>query len=295
METRLWGHHTARHSRHGILAAMTGSQPPAHRLQHAVLLGGGSAQDPLAIAHGVASKALVPIHGHAMAWYVLQALRAAGLDHIVYLGPTTPEVAALVDVVLPDAGSILGNLEAGLSHAPKTGRVLISTTDVPLLGQAALDDLLGRAGRELASAALIYPVVHDHDAERDFPGGKRTYVRLRDGRFTGGNLFILEPSLVGRFMPQLRVMVKNRKNPLALARTVGFGTLWGLLTGSLTVAALERRVSEILGLEARALITPFAEIGFDVDKAADLALVSAKLSAKLSAQASAEASAGGGS
>ena len=71
-------------------------------------------------------------------------------------------------------------------------------------------------------------------------------------------------------MPRLRQVIQNRKNPLALAGLIGLGALVKFVLGVITIRELEERVSRILGVTARALITNHAEIGFDVDKPEDL-------------------------
>jgi molybdopterin-guanine dinucleotide biosynthesis protein A len=246
---------------------------------NAVVLGGGKTGDPFPAGFGVPVKALIPIADRPMAWYVLRALRESGkVDRIVYIGPTTPALEPLIDVNVPDAGGMLENLEAGLARLQakdvrSDGRVLLATADVPLLTANAVRDLFERD----PGAALVYPVVPEGAAERQFPGGKRTYARVLEGRFTGGNLFVLEPGLVGQFMPRLRQVIANRKNPVALAGVIGLGTLFKLLLGRLSIPDLEARVSHILGVPARALITEAAEIGFDVDKPEDLELVRARI------------------
>ena len=244
---------------------------------NAVVLGGGKAGDPFPEAFGVPVKALIPILERPMAWYVLRALRESGkVDRIVYVGPVTPDLEPLIDANLPDAGGMLENLEAGLQRLAQKdlrsdGRVLVATADVPLLTPQAVRDLFERD----PGAALVYPVVPQRAAEARFPGGKRTYARVAEGRFTGGNLFVLEPGLVGQFMPRLRGVIANRKNPLALAGLIGLGTFCKFVLGRLTIPELEARVSQILGVPARALVTEAAEIGFDVDKPEDLELVRA--------------------
>ncbi|MCH1927236.1 hypothetical protein L6232_20735, partial [Shewanella sp. C31] len=65
-------------------------------------------------------------------------------------------------------------------------------------------------------------------------------------------------------------VVALRKRPLALARMIGLDVLLKLLLGRLSVAELEARAGRILGVEARALLTPFPEVGVDVDREADL-------------------------
>ena len=61
-----------------------------------------------------------------------------------------------------------------------------------------------------------------------------------------------------------------RKRPLALARRVGGDGLLKLLLGRLSLAEVEARAQRILGVEARALVTPYPEVGVDVDREEDL-------------------------
>jgi MobA-like NTP transferase domain len=233
---------------------------------NAVVLGGGR-DDPFAQGFGVPVKALIPIHGVPMAAYVLRALRESGrVGRIVYVGPVSPALEGLFDVNVQDHGAMLENLELGLAALPANERVLVSTADVPLLTAESVRDLLTRD----SGAGVVYPIIPMAISEARFPGGKRTAARAREGRFTGGNLFLLEPGLVKKFMPRLKQMIANRKNVLALAGLIGLPVLVKFLLGTLTLRELEGRVSRILGVEARLLITDHAEIGFDVDKLDDL-------------------------
>jgi GTP:adenosylcobinamide-phosphate guanylyltransferase len=239
----------------------------------AVVLGGGNASDPVARSAGVPVKSLIKIGGQPMAAHVLTALRAGGVGKIVYVGPTVPALEPLIDLQIPAQGKMLGNLQAGLAPLLLEPRVLIATADIPLLTPKAVQDILARD----MGVGLVYPVVPKHAAEAQFPGGKRTYARLREGTFTGGNLFLLEPRLVEEFLPRLEYILDNRKNVLRLAGMFGLGALVKLLLGQLTISELEQTVSRILGVPAKALISEYAEIGFDVDKPEDLMLVRSKL------------------
>ncbi|MDP9765819.1 NTP transferase domain-containing protein [Deinococcus enclensis] len=240
----------------------------------AVVLGGGDPGDAFAAAHGVSVKPLIPLRGQPMAAHVLHALRGSGrVGRVAYVGPTTPEIDALVDARVTDHGSLLANLEAGVQALQALGlapgeRVLIATADIPMLQAAHVQDVLDAA----PDAALVYPVVRRETCDAAYPGVKRTYVKVKGGTFTGGNLFLLDPALIGQFLPRLREVLAARKAPLKLASLIGPGVLLRLLTGRLTVQKLEEKVSEILGVPARALITPHAAVGTDVDKDSDLAL-----------------------
>lgn len=244
------------------------------------MLGGGDPGDPFAAAHGVPVKALIPVAGQPMALHVLRALHGSErVGRVAYVGPTLPAMDSLIDMRVTDHGTLLGNLEAGVEALTAGGlapgeRVLVVTADIPLMTGAQLAQVLDAAPPE---AGLVYPVVRRADCEQAFPGVRRTYARLREDTFTGGNVFLLDPRLVGQFLPRLREVLRARKSPLKLAGLIGPGILLKLLTRRLTVPELEERVSRILGVPARALITPHAAIGTDVDQDADLHLAEAHL------------------
>ncbi len=241
---------------------------------NAVVLGGGDPGEALAVAHGVAVKPLIELDGRPMGQYVLEALRGSGsVNHVAYVGPLTPSMRGLVDLEVPDAGRLIANLEAGLRALGEQRRVLVATADVPLISGAMLRDVLDAA----PEAGLVYPIVRREVCEAAFPGVKRTYVKLKEGRFTGGNVFLLDPALALRFLPKIEQLLAQRKRPLALAGLIGWPVLVRLLTGRLSLSELERRVSAILGAPVRALISEHAAIGTDVDKEADLDLVRARL------------------
>lgn len=204
----------------------------------------------------------MPYQGRPMAEWVLEALKGAGLS-AVYVGEN-PGLSPPPRLTLPDRGSLLDNLEAALAYVE--GRVLVTTADLPHLTPEAVRFLLERA----PEAALVYPIVPKERVEARFPGNRRTYARLREGTFTGGNLLLLDKALFFQALPLARRAVALRKNPLALARMVGLDILVKLLLGRLSLLEVEARAKRILGVEARALITPYPEVGVDVDREEDL-------------------------
>ena len=231
----------------------------------AVVLGGGGG-DALSQAAGVSAKALVLFRGQPLVSYVLEALcQSAKVERIVYVGEATPAITAQTAQVLPAGETFMQSfsvgLEAALALAPRS-LVLVTTADLPWLRAAALDDFLAAA----AGAALTYPVVRKETALAQFPEQQRTFVKLKDGRFTGGNLMLLSPEMVPILLPFTERAYQGRKNPLALARLFGFDFIVKLAAGQLSLRAIEARATRILGLPVRALETPHASIGADVDK-----------------------------
>ncbi len=240
----------------------------------AIVLAGGPV--PKSLAHLCAYRALLPLGGRFIIEYILEAL--AG----------TPEVCATVAVVpagaraalgqyapqLVDAGeSLMVNMARGaeaLAGAEVT-HLLFVTADIPLITTAALSSYLQQS---LATGAdFTYPIIPRADCEARFPGAKRTYVKIRDGVFTGGNAVFAGANFFEDKQQLIEDVYNARKAPLKLAGILGWGTLARFLGGTADLAKLEGVASRILGAPARAIISHYAELGFDVDKPEDLAAV----------------------
>ena len=231
---------------------------------------------------------------------VLAALRATpDVARIVLAGPASvpPAIAAAATMTVAATGGLLDTLWAGLAAlggearpadarrveaapappggASRSGRVLVAAADVPLLTSAAVAAFLDAA--EAADADVAYAIVAREDLVRAFPGVRKTFVRLADGVFTGGSLVLLRPAAFVRARPLLERAVRARKRPWDLARLFGLGTLVGLATGRLRIAALERRAEVVAGLRARAIICRDAGVALDVDTPEILEVVRARL------------------
>jgi len=233
----------------------------------AVVLAGGDDRDELAVAAGVPAKALMPVAGRPLAAYVLEALAASGsVREVVLVGPSDPALASYGAVSVPAGRRFEDSLALGLGAelGRGAGHVLAATADLPWLEPGAVARFVDAA---LATGAdVVYPVVGEDAMTRAFPEQRRTYVRLREGRFTGGNLTLLSPAATTAVLPLVSRAFAGRKNPFALAAIVGTGVLLGLLAGTATLAGLEARVGRLLGVTARALPTEDAGLAADVDR-----------------------------
>jgi len=252
----------------------------------AVVLAGGDRDDRLAATVGATSKALVPLRDVPMGAYVANALRRSGVvDRIIWVGETDGLIRRLVDVELPGGQRMVDSLSLGLGAAlgwavgvqrrqgaPEDGgsgpepRLLVVSADLPWWDAEGVEAFVTHA----PAVDLVYPVVREADALARFPDQPRTYARLRDGRFTGGNALLLSTRAVTRLLPLVDAAFHARKRPWALAQLVGFGTLLTLLTGTARISAIEARVEKLLGMTARAFITSDATIAADVDDPAHL-------------------------
>ena len=101
---------------------------------------------------------------------------------------------------------------------------------------------------------------------------------MQDGVFTEGNLFILRSQAIDRVLDLACQLVQRRKNPIAMGKLFGLGLVFKYLFGRLSIAMVEKRFQEMMGIRGRAIISPYAEVGVDVDKPSDLELAHRYLS-----------------
>lgn len=236
----------------------------------AVVLGGGEPSDSMAREAGVEAKALVPVGGKPMGAYVLEALRGCPeVGAIVYVGPVNVRLEGLYDVAVPAglrlADSLALGVGAALGNAPSK-RLIILTADIPWVTASGLSAYL----RAAPVAELVYPTVTEAAATEQFPHQRRTYVRMREGRLTGGNAVLLAADAVPRLLPFLDRAFRARKNPLALATLFGIDVLLAVMLGRASIDQVERRLKRLSGIDARALVTDDAALAADVDRATHL-------------------------
>jgi molybdopterin-guanine dinucleotide biosynthesis protein A len=234
----------------------------------AIVLAGGS--DDLSKETGVTSKALVPIQGKPMAYHVLRALKQSeSVSFISYVGQADPSFSSLADALLPPGESMAATLALGagaaLAKYPEQP-LLILSADVPWLTPNSVDNLV----QKTPVVDLIYPIISKEVSEKQFPHQKRTYVKISDGQFTGGNVIIVSVKMLPKLLSVLNQLHAARKNPLGLARLFGFDIIVKLLLGRVTIAELEQRAKTILKADLKAWISDDASLGADVDKASHL-------------------------
>lgn len=242
-----------------------------------VVLAGG---DGSAIDASVGPKGSVLVAGRPMAeWVVDTLLNCSSVDRISIVTPDASAFAALADgrvAVVESNQRFIDNMLAGIDSFGEKRPTLIATADIPALTVQAIDDFVGRALD--ARADFAYPLISETDMLEQFPGSVRTFVRIDEGRVTGGNVALLSPDLVARNRDIGQRLFETRKSPLAMAGVVGLPFIVRLITGRLRVADVERRMESLLGGRCLAVVTRHACLGADIDKPVDLSVVEGLLS-----------------
>ncbi|MCG0275844.1 MAG: molybdopterin-guanine dinucleotide biosynthesis protein A, partial [Thermosediminibacteraceae bacterium] len=172
--------------------------------------------------------------------------------------------------IIAEGSDLIENIMRGLECFPDEDEVLILTSDIPMITPEALDDFVKKAKK--LNADFVYPIIRKEDTEKKYPGVKRTYVRVREGTFTGGNVVLVKAGSAKRCLAKAKEFFFYRKSPWKLARILGPFIVLKFLLGNLSIPEVEKRVYDIFEINARAVISDFPEIGSDVDKESDLEL-----------------------
>lgn len=217
-------------------------------------------------------KAFIELKNRPMIKYVIDALRESGyIEKIAVVGERQHLSKLDVDIIIDDKGSMLNNIQAGVERFKEDEMLLISTCDIPFLTGKAVADFIESALK--LKSDLYYPIISRNVCEAVYPEAKRTYVKLKEGQFTGGNLLLINPNILDNCMIIAEQMINYRKSPIKMGRVLGTIFLIKLLVGRLTIKDAEKRVTKLLNIKAKAIISNYPEIGNDIDKPEHLLLV----------------------
>jgi len=232
----------------------------------AVVLAGARAEPEMASRYSVEYRSDIVLAGRTMLEHVVDALSASPVVGEIYVvGHTAPAGVR----VIPPRENLIENLIAGFEAIPSDCHVLVVTSDIPMLTAEAVTGFVRQCGD--LDVDFFYSIVPKMLCKEKFPGMHRTYVRLAEGEFTGGNAFIMRHSFVTQNAETLQAALRFRKQPLKLAMLIGLGTLLRALiaqkiwAGAITINQVERAAGRVLKCRVKAVPVPYPELGADVD------------------------------
>lgn len=229
----------------------------------AVVLAGGGVEPGLPA--GLENKAFLNVAGRPLLAYVLDALRGApSVGRIAVAGPGAAVAAVSTEVLaVSDHGTIMDNVVGALEALRAAAPVLVIASDIPLLTPRAVEDFLAACAKD--SADFHYAIVPQEAIERAYPGARKTFVRVAEGTFAGGSVMRVNPAVVDRVRTFVDRVVAARKKPWLLAQVFGWSIVMKFASGRLTIGEMEARVTELLGITARAVPRADPELALDVD------------------------------
>jgi GTP:adenosylcobinamide-phosphate guanylyltransferase len=254
-----------------------------------VLAGSRGPDDPVALAAGVAHKCLVSVAGVPMAVRVVEALAASpAVDRITlaledlalveHLTALRPLIAAGRCTLLPTAATPSLSVQRALDEMPDPLPLLVTTGDHPLLTPEMVAHFCAAA--RATCADLVAGLAPASAIQKAYPDARRTYLRFREERYSGANLFTVLKPEGRRAVAFWRRVEQERKRPWRLVRAFGWRPLVAYLLGRLTLDDALARASRVIGAQVAAVIMPHPEAAIDVDKPADLELVETILARK---------------
>ncbi len=240
-----------------------------------IVLAGEKRDNSIGAGEEKINKAFYKIKDKHMIEYVVETLRKCDcIDRIAVVGPKDklePVIGDIVDKIIEGTDSIVSNILLALEHFPGRREMLIVTSDIPMITREAVEDFVARCRQK--DVDLCYSIVDKKVNDHKYPGVRRTYARLWEGQFTGGNVFYFNPEVVDKCKDFVEKMLEYRKSPMKMARVLGFGFLLRLALGILTINAIQRKCESLLGIRGAAVISPYPEIGNDVDRLSDLEVI----------------------
>lgn len=239
-------------------------------------------EDPLyTYSHGD-SKALIDVAGKPMVQWVLDALSdARQVDNVIVIGlsPKSGVTCKKPLHFLSNQGRMLANIVAGVNKSlelnKKSKYVLIVSSDIPTVKPEMVDWLVDTCMQ--TQDDLYYGVCTREVMEKRFPDSKRTWTHLKGMDVCGSDISISHVRMATEHLDMWEELIGNRKSPLKQASIIGFGTLFSLFMRQLTLEDAVARVSNRIGIKARAIEWPYAEPCMDVDKPHQLELLRADL------------------
>ncbi|HLV08678.1 MAG TPA: NTP transferase domain-containing protein [Halanaerobiales bacterium] len=241
-----------------------------------IILAGARNKGPLKKVSPTEHEALIEIGELPMVEYVIRAANKAKLTgKVVVVGPVKEleeKLQEKTDYILNSGRSIRDNLNKGMEALGKQDYVLLMSSDIPLVTADIIDDFISTCLKD-NEADVYYPIIPREENKAKYPSVKRTYFRLLEGVFTGGNMVLINPSILQGAADTLDKAFSLRKKPWKLSQLLGMKFILKFVIRHLSISEIEERVRKITGYRGHFMITQYPEIGFDVDKPSDLMLI----------------------
>ena len=254
----------------------------------AILLAGSRpGSDPLAQAAGVAVKPLAPVAGEPMINRPARALLSHPAIGRVLILTQTPELYAAHAATAwlaehsgvrfeKSAGGIASTLIGLLDRGDPPFPLLVTTADHVLLDRDMLDQFVAEA----SGADLAMAMVERTTLLASYPGSRRTWLKFRDGWWSGANLFWFGSARVRPVVSLWQEVEQDRKKGWKILAAFGPVALLGALLRILTLRGGVARIGRRFGLSARLVAMAKAEACIDADKVEDVTLIEQILAAR---------------
>ena len=227
-------------------------------------------------------KALLDVAGKPMIQWVLDAISGAeSIDRVVLISLSGEAGLHCSKPItyLPDQGGLLENVRGGIEKVveinPDAKHVLTISSDIPMIKSEMIDWVVNENSK--SDLDLYYTVIPREVMEKRFPESNRSYTRLKDVELCGGDVNMIRASTVYANVELWDRIVAARKSVVKQAALLGYGNLLMLLSRQITLQGAVERVTKKMDVTGQAVVSPYAELGMDVDKPHQLEIVRTEL------------------
>jgi GTP:adenosylcobinamide-phosphate guanylyltransferase len=237
-----------------------------------IMPAGGRIDDHFARVALTPFKALINVQDSMIGYKVIDAVlgsQRVGRTVLIASDEVKEKLGGRCTAVLKDTGDLTKNVKMGLQELKSMGnvtnRVLIVTTDLPYLESKLIDQFLDLC----PDVDLAVPLISKEEYLDRFPSATGTFAKLQDGEWTVGCAYLFKPDVFMKALPQIEQVVENRKSVTKLAKILGLGFLWKVMTRAISVPEVVSKVESVIGCKIAAVKGGPAELAFDVDDIPD--------------------------
>src|SRR6056297_3893016 len=236
----------------------------------ALVIAGGKNDGPLKEFSDKKYESLIEIANKPMVQHVLEAVeRVEVIENIIMVGPEKlNEVTSKEYNIIRPEGTLVNNIKRGIESLNENHHIIILTSDIPLVTSDIIKNFIKSCQKE-KEHDFFYPLISKENNLKKYPEVERTYVHLKEGVFTGGNIVMVSPDIIQGPLDWYDKILNLRKKPFKMSKMIGFKFIIKFIFRRLSVKEVEKRISNIIGHKYKALMIEYAEIGYDIDKPSD--------------------------
>lgn len=241
------------------------------KIQAVILTGARDVHNPLLAGTGLQSKVLLPVGGKPMVVSVMEALAASKYAPEIYVSSNDPDVLSIPTDIpfnhLPSEQRAVASLLKSLERLPGENWVLFISGDHPLITPEMIDHFIEESmQRDLTFSVAV---VNRNLVNQHYPESRRTWFPVKDGAYSGGNLFFINKKKFQGQASFMETIDRNRKKPWKSVFMMDLPTILQIVFRRLTMHEIATKASRVFGCDAGIVDMPFSECCMDVDKPSD--------------------------
>lgn len=245
-----------------------------------IILAGGE-NESWCDQYGYNRKAFLPINGQPMLGRVIDAYRKSKyIDKIVVVGSKELDQLTSMQYVykrIPEGKSFIQNLLRAIIYVKvaiykcsnKHNGYLISFCDAAYLKTDIIDATIENIDKH--DPGLVFHYVQKETlAKAGFPVENRSYMPVAGEKYTGSNIYYVKYfRVLKNVLKDIVILRSYRKNPVKILEHIG--------CKGKDFPGIAEVLSAKLDTKVKIFVSPFAEMGVDVDKPIDYELAKIEL------------------